>query len=418
MEIIKIALITSLSTLMFAQSIDNNKTINIENNSTTTSFSYTQLITKDIEIGKKYLDENKINLAIASFERVLIYDSQNNTAKFYLGKIFEKQNNIKLAKKYLNSIKHPTQQMQKEIEEFMKKYPDKNLKFNIYLKVGANFDTNIDNNTDEDKWNIIQNNKTKTIYNTSNKKLGFSVYGLVSLSPVYSLKENQITNTFTIYARNVLDYADKNIAVFSYKPSFTNHIDKFILNHAFDYQYIRYANTSYLNRFEISEKVKFNFLNDHTNISKFAIFFNKYIQTHDNDYYGISLDTKVIKHLLSNLDIAINVGIEDTTKTKQTNNKLLEYTSYQSGLATDFNIFSKDIKLSVDYNLKRYKKENSYFQKTQIDKKLEYGLIVASKSFFTYQTEIKYINNISNIKPYSYNKWIVGFNIIKTFKGL
>jgi len=402
MKIIRLALITSISLLLQADDI-------------TVSQLYSNY--EDIKKGKTYLNNNNINLAIASFERILIYDPENDTAKFYLGKIFEKQKNITLAKKYFTAIKNPTPSMQKEIDKFTEKYPDRHLRFDIYLKVGAKVDSNINNTTDNEEWSIIEDDKKKTIYNNNDKKVGFSIYGLVSFSPVYHLKENKIINTFSIYAKNVLDNSDENIAVFSYMPSFTNHLYNMNFQHSFDYNYVRYGNESYLNRFEVSEKVSFNFLKDHTSITNLSLFMNKYTQNDSNDYYGIAFDTSVIKHLLSNLDIGLKVGIENTIKDKNEAENV-EYTLYKTGINSRLEIFSRELKLSADYNIKKYNDINKYFQKKQTDKKLDVKFSISSKGFFIYQTEIEYINNISNLEPYSYNKWLIGFNIIKTFKGL
>ena len=402
MKIIRLALITSISLLLQAEEI---------------SISQINSNYEDIKKGKTYLKNNNINLAIAAFERVLMYDTENDTAKFYLGKIFAKQKNIKLAKQYFASIKNPTPAMQKEISEFEKKYPERHLRFDIYLKVGAKVDSNINNTTDNEEWSIIENDKKKTIYNNNDKKVGFIVNGLVVFSPVYYLKENRIINTFSVYGKNVLNNSDENIAVFSYMPSFKHKFHNINFQHSFNYNYVRYANESYLDRFELNERIDFNFLKDHTSVSNLSLFMNKYIQDDSNNYYGIAFDTSVTKHLLKNFDIGLKVGIENTIKEKEEAQNV-EYTLYKAGINSRLEIFSRELKLSADYNLKKYNDINPYFQEKQTDKKIDLKFSISSKGFFIYQTEIEYINNISNLEPYSYNKWLIGFNIIKTFKGL
>ena len=77
------------------------------------------------------------------------------------------------------------------------------------------------------------------------------------------------------------------------------------------------------------------------------------------------------------------------------------------------------MELLYDYQNKKYDKENPLFQKKQTDKQTDIQAIINRKGkYITYQTKVEYVDNSSNIEPYSYKKWILSINFIKQFKGL
>ena len=203
------------------------------------TFLYAYNATTDIEEGNKYLKENNINLAIAAFERVLIYEPDNTKANFALFKVYAKLKNIDLARKYIKKIKNPTPDMKKEIDAFLKKY-DRKVKFDITLLVGMNLDSNVNNDTDAEYWDIYQNNIKTTIHNYVNKKHRFSIYELISIDPVHT-KKFQIHNNLTVFNKNIINHSENDIQVVSYTPSLNHTYKNFNLKHYLNYTYTRYG---------------------------------------------------------------------------------------------------------------------------------------------------------------------------------
>jgi len=373
----------------------------------------------DLDSAKKYINNKNYNLAIAACDRVLMNDPNNDQANFYLAKIYWAQKDEKLAKLYFKKIKTPTPQMKQEIDKFYSLYPQRKIKFDLNFMVGMNVDSNIYNDTDAEYWDIYVDGDKKTIHHYKDKKYAFSGYELLTFDPVYKYKNYKIHNNFVIYNKNVIDHTENNIQLFSYSPFLTQKIDKFNLKHFLKYSYIRYGDEDYIQKFGIGENIKFNFLKDHTNETKLYFGYNHYLNSAElnEDYFQFNLNSKVTKHLNKYLDLALGVGYENHTD-KNKNDNATEYDKYQTNFKTNLKLFSYMIDLGVDYEYKKYKDKNELFQKTQIDKNLHYQLAFNRYGFLTYQTKFEYIKNISNIEPYSYNKWVISINLIKTFKGL
>jgi len=363
---------------------------------------------EDIKQGKQYLKQNNINLAIAAFQRVLIYDPNNDTAKFYLGVIFAKQNDINLAKKYFSSIKNPTPTMKKKINDFLKKHSNKK---EIYLKTGVLFDSNINNTTDYDTWNIVIDNTSTTVSNSEHQTSAFSIYGILSINYI----KPQFLNNFFIYSKKVIDNSDKDIDVFGYNPILITNKNNFTIKHSFNYNYVQYANESYLNRFNFNEGIE-KIFNNYKNTLNLSLTSNKYIKDSDYNHYTISISNQLKKYFYNN-STQITLGLENGIEEKNTN-KNISYTSFKTAIDYKTIISKKTLDFIVNYDIKRYKDKNIYFQKKQIDNKFDCKLFITTQGSIKYQTKIEYINNDSNIKPYSYDKWIIDLGIIKNFKGL
>jgi hypothetical protein len=365
----------------------------------------------DFEIAKKYLKEN-INLAIAALERILIYQPDNDKAKFELFKIYKRLNNMKLAQKYLSEIKHPTPEMQKEIDKFQTK-----LKFDLTLLVGASLDSNINNDTDATSWNIYQNNTKKTIYNNKDKQFGFAIYELLKIDPVYT-KEFEIHNSLTLFNKNNVANNNQDIQVISYTPSINHTYKQFNLKHYLNYTYVRYGNDDYNHKFGIGENIQFDF-RDYTSISDIKIDYTHYLLStiNNDDYYALTLSSKLIKHIKS-INLFANINLKGTKKSKSSDNAT-QYKQAGIGAGIDWSISKYILNLQTNYTIKKYIDENLLFKTYQFDKKLDSELSILKKGkYLDYQTKLEIINNQSNIKPYSYNKWILSINIIKQFKGL
>ena len=179
-----------------------------------------------------------------------------------------------------------------------------------------------------------------------------------------------------------------------------------------------YADKSYIHKFAIAEKLKIDFFNNHTSITKVSFDYTHYLNSanSNNDCFNFGIDSKVIKHL-NHINLDLGVGYLSSSA-KESSQKLSDYNSYKVNFGLNATFFNYLIGLKTNYTHKEYQNENPLFHKTQLDKKIDYQFAINRYGFLTYQTKFEYIRNISNIEPYSYNKWILSINIIKTFKGL
>lgn len=373
------------------------------------SYIYAYNVQEDIQKGKDYLKQNNTNLAIASFERVLMYEPQNDEVKVYLAKIFEKTN-PDLSKKYLNSIKKEDKKIKQKIEKIENQKGE--LKFDIFVKVGAVLDTNINNDTNENEWIV----NSKKVYQNTHQESALGIYELLSIAPTYTINNTPITNQFTIYNKNVIKYTDKNIQLLNYTPSLSQKFSMFNFRHHLGVDYIRYSNEHYLNRYSIGESINFKFLKKNKSITNLKFTLNKYAKDDTKNYSEFSIDTKLISNILDSLNLSANLEYKTASSDKGYIQN--DYNSFKLGIGSKISISKYEVELNANYKTKNYNKLNTLFNKKQEDKIANYKISFNSKGFFTYQTEVEYINNKSNIKPYSYDKWLISVNLIKTFKGL
>jgi len=368
------------------------------------SYKYTKKQEKrDIYKGKQYLKKHEINLAIAAFERVLMFDPNNDVAKFYLGIIFEKENDINLAKKYFESIKHPTPYMKKKILEFHRKYE----KYDITLLFGANFDTNINNTSCKDL--------ELTLVSVNSEKVNaFSLYQFISISPHY-LKNSTLDHTILFFNKNTIDHSQNDIQLLSYIPSKTQHYKKYNFKHYTKYDFVMYGGEPYLNKFTLGETIDFNIQNNHKNVINLMIAYNRYYKYNQQNSYQIIFNDKFIKYFDTH-NMSILLGIESNQKefSKAIN---VSYNKYKIDTNLNLNIKEFYIQTNINYDATYYKNEDPYFLKKRIDRKVDYIFNINLKHNNTiYQLQTEYTQNISNIDPYSYNKVIISLNLIKHFK--
>jgi len=354
---------------------------------------------EDIKQAELYLNQNKLNLAIAYFEKVLIYQPHNKTANLYLYKIFSNIDK-NLSNYYLRNIKKPI------------KY------YNIKTVIGTNYDTNINNDSDATKWDVYVNGEKKVIKHKSNKDDAFSIYEFLKINPSSTIFNTQIINNFSLYNKNVINYHSKNIQLLSYTPTIkTNN-----KNYYFKYLYIRYSNESYLNKFKLGETL-YNKIYNNKLTNKFILTYNNYLADGkvSKDYLDYRIDS-FISHKYTN-SIVLNAMLSGELAKKIGGNQADEFKKWQTYGNINYKINSYTFGTKIAYSYKRYEKTNTIFNKKQTDQKTIYQIMMKKRiqSFkhnFSIQTILKYVNNNSSINAYSYNKFQISLDIIKKFKVL
>jgi len=176
----------------------------------------------------------------------------------------------------------------------------------------------------------------------------------------------------------------------------------------------------YSNKLGIGEKINFDFLDNYKNTTNLSLNYIHYLTStniNNDNYYLLNLSSKLNKNIKT-LNIFTNISLEGTKKTKSSHNAT-QYKLATLGIGLNWQISNYLINLNTNYTLKKYLDENSLFQKHEFDKKIDSEISFTRKGkYLDYQTKFEIINNISNIEPYSYNKWLLSVNIIKQFKGL
>jgi len=380
------------------------------------------LFATDIESVKNYLDKNETNLAIASLEQILMFNEKDDKANFYMGKIFVEKGNIKLAKLYFRKIVNPDKEMKLYLDNFYKLYPDNHLSFKFYFKVGVKFDSNINNDSSESGWTIIdENGDKKDIQHDSDKTLGVAVYELFSFIPIYDIEIGDIVNKFTIYNRNIIMNSDLDVQIFEYSPSFRQKYNNIDLQHFLIYDYIRYGNDEYMNSFKIGENIEFDFFETFNNYTTFFIGYNKSLLSNSksDNYYEAVFKTAVTKHLLDNrVNVKVGAGGADTF-TQKSDTNAISYYRFNYNVGVDFLVLNRKIDLRTDVTFTNYKKGNNYFDKKEKDREYHYIIAMDSKKSYGFisRTKLEYVNHISNLEPYKYKKFLVSIEFIKKFKG-
>ena len=337
-------------------------------------------IKQELELAKKLYKENKIELAIAKFEKILIKQPNNKTANYYVGK-FYLDISPKIAMFYLKKV-------------------DSNVTlYNIKTIFGSSYTNNLNND--------------------NSKVDAFTIYEFIKINYPTQIKNKKINNEIIAYNKNPINHNDKNAQLFSYKPSIKQKNNTYNLR----YEYIRYENKNYLTKTGAGIKHQFNINQDLTSSVKLGVDYVDYLNKEDssNDYmnYQIDIDTSYNLNDYFNLYPKIRGIITQNTNDKNAD----EYAECLANLGIDYNFKTYKFYISGGYFDRKYFNTNQSFNKKQHDKQEKYQFIIEKKldSFqhhLKLQAKIEHIKNKSNITLYSYEKTTFYLNLLKNSKGI
>jgi tetratricopeptide (TPR) repeat protein len=371
-------------------------------------------------LGKSYYQLGKYNLAISTFERILI-NKDNIRAEFEIARVYFKQKNYLESQKIFENIlvKVKSVKLKKNIKNYLSIIDEKLNKhsFDGLIMLGVSYDSNLNNRANDDTFDI----GNVTYQNTTEKQSSYATEELGLLH--YSYKKSArltIQNKLLASIKTVDDYSEHNLNVLSINPYVSYLYDTNIdVDYGFYFNRIWYGDRLYLNsygsnlevNYKVSElkscKVKFNI---NQKINKVKDYKDNDVNHYELFFSMTNKSTQIFTYTPSVKVIAERKLRNSTTA--------IDYNAINFKFAIKRIYKNRYIFMPyISYELKRYSDENNIYNKKQSDNELNIvatGLYVISKNR-SFQSSIGYYNIDSNIDSSEYDKYKCSFYLVNKF---
>ena len=361
----------------------------------------------------------KYKEALGAIERLLIYNPDNIRLLLERARIYFLLKNYEIAKQYFKEVyQKADKQTQKEIDKFLlaiNKVQKRDFVTLTFL-VGFGYDSNINNTSNKDKWNLYFGDVILPVTNNQNIKKSTTSTQIFSTKYTHKFDDFIIDNNFLLYFKQYHQDNHKNIELFRYSPTYKKIYKNMLFISSLNYSYLRYNQQHYLSTYGIKQDIKFRYKNMLNTLS--FIIDNKIYKNNKQNATLYSISNQIDKTFKKN-KISFMIGF-DKNKKHHTDLSTIDYNNYKTSFKNSY-LIKKDIifDTSIKYEFIKYTDYYTIFKTKQIDKKTTLNVGI-SKNFknFILQTNFQYINNDSNIAPFEYKKWNLNINIIKSIKGL
>ncbi len=371
-------------------------------------------------LGKSYYELGKYNLAISTFERILI-NKDNTRAEFEIARIYFKQKNYLEAKKLFEDIltKVKNNNIKKNITNYLNIITNKLNKYSIdgMIMVGISYDSNLNNRANDDTFNI----GNMKYNNTTEKQSSYAIEQLGLLHYSYK-KSSRITlqNKLFVSIKTVNDYDEHNLKVLSFNPYVSFLYDTNInIDYGVYFNRIWYGDSLYLNSYGSNLEMNYK----ESELKSYKVKFNinqkinqiKDYKNNDLNHYEllVSMTNKNTRTFIYSSSIKLM-----SDKAIRNSKIAVDYDAINFKFAIKKIYQNRYILMPyISYQLKRYSDENNIYNKKQSDDELNIvatGLYVLNKSQ-SLQTSIGYYDVDSNIDSSEYDKYKCSFYLINKF---
>jgi len=354
--------------------------------------------------------------ALGAIERLLIYNPDNVRLLLERAKIYFLLKNYNLSQNYFLELrKIVDKQTQKEINKFLdaiKKLQKKDF-LSFTLIAGIGYDSNINNTSENSRWNLYFGNIILPVKNSQNIKSSQTLNQTLAIKYTHKFENAKLDNNFVVTSKQYISSHNKDFTMFQYSPNYSFLYKKLLFNTALTYGYLIYGNNHYLSLYGIKQDIKYRYKN-YLNTTTFKI---------DNKIYKNSLQNATLYSISNNIDMfkksnkfSLLLGIDKNHRHKGYLSTI-NYYDYKMGLTSAKIVKNDMLKANILYEYIKYKDKYSIFNKYQKDKKLTINLSLTKKlKHFIIQPAAQIIRNNSNIPAFDYSKWSVNLNFIKTIK--
>lgn len=371
-------------------------------------------------LGKSYYELGKYNLAISTFERLLI-NKENTRAEFEIARIYLKQKNYLEAKKIFDDIytKVKSDKLKKNIKQYLSTIDNKLSKLTIsgLIMVGSTYDSNLKNRADVDSFNI----SNVTYQNTTEKQASYSIEQLGMID--YNYKKSarmSLHNKLLATVKMVDRYSEHNLGLLSINPYLSYLLDTNLkLSYGVYFNRLWYGDRLYLNTY--GTNISFNYQGDELRNYDIKFDFSKKenkiddYKNRDAKHYNLGFilnqkSSRVLSYIPS-------INIESERKIKNTN-IAVDYDAIDVKFLVKYIYQDRYIFTPyISYKTKQYNDINSIYNKKQLDNELD---IVASGMYLlnrlqSIQSSIGYYSVDSNIDSATYDKYKFSFYLINKF---
>lgn len=211
-------------------------------------------------LGRSALELKKYDEAMSAFDRVLMLNPAHTRTRLELARLYFETKQYELAQNELDGVlqeKLP-QSVQETVLNFKKKIDEQTEKhtFGGALILGWDYDTNIANDVGQ---GVTQNLIGLGDLPGNEKRKSAGLYQILIFNHAYDIEEKgglAWESNFLAYNKNLTQYSDKDLLLFSIATGPTYTIDTYKFGLAFSYDKIRLESDDYLNTNGIALNMK------------------------------------------------------------------------------------------------------------------------------------------------------------------
>ena len=361
--------------------------------------------------------------ALGAIERILIQYPNDSLALFERAKLFFLLKNYSLSKRYFLQLKSSlkNKKTQNEIDKYLsaiKKQQKKNF-LTVTAVVGMGYDSNINNTSSENRWNLYLGDGTLPVTNNQKIKHSYTLEETLLTNYKHRFENFTFDNNLLLLSKQYTASHSIDINYFKESPAIILESGKYLSTTRLNYGYLTYGDNYYLSIYGVEENFKYKISKNIINSTILKIDNKIYTQENTNKNATLySIDNKTDKYY-SNNRIGVLVGFAQNKRHKG-NLSTINYKNYKMGIDDTFK-FSSSLKLTskLQYEYIKYRDRYEIFNTTQKDKRYTFLLSLTKKlQYFNVEGDYKFIKNDSNIAPFDYDKWSINLNLIKTIRGL
>ena len=379
----------------------------------------------DFYLARSYYEIGEYEKALIVFERISINDPENMRVKLEIAQTYLMLNSYDTAKIFFQELLNDNTipiAVRNNIENRLKNIDKKNNKnlFSSSIMFGWGYDTNINNTTNEDSFNINSSN-LGLVNVQSSDKVNSTFYETAALfNHMYKFdEETYLKNSVVFYRQDFTKDRTKKLDVISLSTTPILKKDNMSYGINFSFDNVLYGNNHYLNNYSISPKISYAI--DSTKIYETSLkITNKdFVRETDkgNDSFVYEYQNKLIlqSEKLGLFDVSLTLGREtDEKNTRYDVSK--DYETISLG-----NTYKLDEKLalnsSVQFSNVNYKDSNPLFVGKRHDD--IYSLLLNLSYFYDNNTVIgltyNHTEQDSTYTPNDYDKDLIKSSVIYTF---
>lgn len=374
-------------------------------------------------LGRSAFELKMYDIALSAYERILISKPDNLRTRLESARTLFHLKNFKDSKKEFAVIAklELSKNVRANVERYLgllEKLTQKKSLSGMFMG-GFSYDSNANNGALENSYYlpIINDTLASTVGNsdTAHQEV-FMLNHIISLgeSEKFTLK-----NSLMMFAKTMTDQSDKNVVLTGWTPSISYKAKSVSAELALGYNTMWFGSDSYLSTLMFNPK--FNYI-----VNKTLSFSAQYrwqrkkneVSTNsqrDSNVKGASII--MIKKLPYGMGLSVSYGLDKERRIRGARTDVnQDILSYSLGINK---AWSKTLSLNVGYNFRnpQYTEiDKSFFTKRE-DRSKTYSIGFTKKLEKTLVVNGKYarVKNLSNQGPFSYEKDIVGLNIIKLF---
>ena len=374
-------------------------------------------------LGRSAFELKMYDVALSAYERILISKPDNLRTRLEAARTLFHLKSFKDSKKEFASIAKLdlSKNVRANVERYLvllEKLTKKKSLSGMFMG-GISYDSNANNGALDNSYYLPIINDvlpgTKKDGDTAHQE----VVMLNHIRPIGDSEKFAIKNSVMLFSKTMTDQSDKNVVLTGWTPSLMYKTKKMSAELALGYNTMWFGSDSYLSTLMFNPK--FNYM-----VNKTLSFSGQYrwqkkkneVATNSQrDSHVKGVNIVMSKKLPYGIKLSASYGLDKERRIRGARTDVNQDISSYS-LAIN-KVWDKTLSLNVGYNFRNpqyIEVDRSFFTKRE-DKSKTYSLGFTKKLEKTLIVNAKYarVKNLSNQGPFSYEKDIVGLNIIKLF---